>query len=576
MSYPRKLHVLIIEDDSDAIEAYKTSFSVLAKQAFQFVEPVFARSFADAKRHIDSSEIYHVVLLDLNLPIATREQPAEGLAPGEQLLEEFAKRDSHPVPVVLVISGKLNLPHPIGGIQDRLAKDFWYGRLVNKGTEQQHHEIETALTQALKYTDIGIHIRDAAKEWYPILSPREHDLLRRCVLSQPSTLGVDIRWWSAEPGQSISHPSPNRGPTKVLMGHFLMDDGMGASIPTFFKFEPAGNGPSVCRSVGILGQKLAHVKAFSTIHSRQRSLIVTQSVTNRGLPISMHEYLHRDPVEASTHVSGLIGQVVEQLAQLGETTEDEIPVSDFLWRHLARDAIERAWNSCDTPQRALEAGADPLATFDLLQASNARQWANRRACTHGDLNATNVAIDASLPNKPQAYIFDAGWMEADFDFRDLATLEVTTILFNSVGIDDQLIHASKTFYAAEFLPAQLPSPNSSDPLVQNVHSMISAIRSRMQSEQEKRAYALLVFSAALQQLSGLGIQPSPNKVRNPLHACFLAVWVSQWLKQILPEIFPQGVIVSVPEESRAEAILELPSNSSERQSLAGPTGQSLQ
>src|SRR5208337_2630326 len=103
---------------------------------------------------------------------------------------------------------------------------------VNKGTEQQHHEIETALSQALRYTDIGIHIRDAEKEWFPTLSPREDDLLRRCVLAQPSDLGVDVRWWSAEPGQSISHPSPNRGPTKVLMGHFLMDDGMGASLPT--------------------------------------------------------------------------------------------------------------------------------------------------------------------------------------------------------------------------------------------------------------------------------------------------------------------------------------------------------
>ena len=197
MSYPRKLHILVIEDDSDAIEAYKTSFSLFAKKGLQFVEPIFARSFADARKHIDSSEIYHLVLLDLNLPLATRKQPAEGLAPGEQLLEELAKRDSHPVPVVLVISGKLNLPHPIGGILDRLGKDCWYGRLVNKGTQQQHHDIETALSQALRYTDIGIHIRDAGKEWFPTLSPREEDLLRRCVLAQPSTLGVDVRWWTA-------------------------------------------------------------------------------------------------------------------------------------------------------------------------------------------------------------------------------------------------------------------------------------------------------------------------------------------------------------------------------------------
>ncbi len=301
MSYPRKLHILVTEDDSDAIEAYKATFTLLAKN-FQFVEPVFARSFADAKRHIDGSDIFHVVLLDLNLPLATRQQPAEGLAPGEQLLEELAKRDRLPVPVVLVVSGKLNLPHPIGGIQDRLAKDFWYGRLVNKGSPDQHSEIEIGLTQALKYIDLGIHIRDSGSEWFPTLSPREEDLLRRCILSQPSTLGVDIRWWSAEPGQSASHPSPNRGPTKVLMGQFLMDDGMGTSIPTFFKFEPAGNAPSVCRDVGILAQKLGHVKVFTTSHARQRSLIVTQSATNRGVPVSLNEYLHRSAGEVTPNI----------------------------------------------------------------------------------------------------------------------------------------------------------------------------------------------------------------------------------------------------------------------------------
>jgi CheY-like chemotaxis protein len=542
MSYPRKLHILVIEDDSDVIEAYKTSFAIFAKKGLQFIEPVFARSFADAKKHIDSPEIYHVVLLDLNLPLATRGLPAEGLAPGEQLLEELAKRDSHPVPVVLVISGKLNLPHPIGSIQDRLAKDFWYGRLVNKGTEQQHYEIENALAQALKYTDIGIHIRDAGKEWFPTLSPREQDLLRRCVLGQPSTLGVDIRWWSAELGQSISHPSPNRGPTKVLMGHFLLDDGLGASLPTFFKFEPAGNGPSVCRNVGILGQKLAHVKLFTTVFSRHRCLIVTQSVT-KGVPVSLNEYLQRDPVEVSAHISVLIGHVVEQLNQLGDANDDEVPVSSFLWRHLDRDAIEKAWKK-DTRQRLSQGGSDPVATFDLLKAGTTRMWAIRRACSHGDLNATNVAIDASLPSSPQAYIFDAGWMEADFEYRDLATLEVTTVLFNAAGVDEQLIHAAKAFYNAEFLPVSVPENSSVSPLAQNVLSMIAAIRAAMSSEQQKKAYALLVFSAAMQQLSGLGLQSSPNKVRNPLHACYLAAWVSNWVKKVVPELFPQCTVTS--------------------------------
>lgn len=547
MSYPRKLHILVVEDDADAIEAYKTSFLLFAK-TFPLVEPVYVRSHGDAKKVIDGSDIFHVVLLDLNLPLATRGQPVEGLAPGEQLLEDLAKRDSYPVPVVLIVSGKLNLAQPIGGLQDRLTKDFWYGRLVNKGLEQAS-EIEAGLTQALKYIDVGIHIRDAGKEWFPTLSPREEDLLRRCVLSQPSSLGVDVRWWSAEPGQSVSQPSPNRGPTKVLMGHFLLDDGMGTSIPTFFKFEPAGNGPSVCRDIGILAQKLGHVKIFHTSHARQRSLIATQSVTNRGVPISLNDYLHGNPDEVRASIPKLLNQVVEQLSQLGSESEDEVPANGFLWEYLDRGAIEKAWNSCDCRQLIKDGWPSPLAAFDFLKASNSKHWATRRNCTHGDLNATNVAIDASSPDDPQAYIFDAAGMKPDFESRDLATMEITTILFNSVGIDEQIVRACSVFYENEFLP-ELTLTSSASPFTQNVFTMIAAIRSRFETEPQKTAYALMIFDASLRQLSGLGVQPSPNKVRNPLHACYLAAWVSKWIKTVAPALFPQGE--TTPESGREE------------------------
>ena len=233
------------------------------------------------------------------------------------MLEELAKRDSRPIPVVLVVSGKLNLSRSIGGLQDHLTHNFWYGRLVNKGLEQ-HREIENGLAQAMKYVDIGIHIDDGGREWYSTLSPREEDLLRRCVLSQPSTLGVDVRWWSTEHGPSVSHPSANRGPTKVLMGRFLMDQGMGISLPTFFKFEPAGNFPYVCRDVAILSQKLGHVKVFHTVQCRQRCLIVTQSVTNRGVPVSLDDYLQQSPDIVARNIPRLIDQIVDQLEQLGQ------------------------------------------------------------------------------------------------------------------------------------------------------------------------------------------------------------------------------------------------------------------
>jgi CheY-like chemotaxis protein len=537
MSYPRKLHVLVVEDDSDAVEAYRVWFKTV-KKTYSFVEPIYVRSFTDAQTRIKGTDIIHAVILDLNLPMETRAVAVEGLAPGEQLLEAIAKRDSHPIPVLLVVSGKLNLAQPLSNIEHRLQNDFWYGRLVNKGPEQ-YKEIAEGLTQALRYCDVGIHIRDAGKEWYPTLSPREEDILRRCVLAQSSCLGVDLRWWGAENGPSYSHPTPDAGPTKVLMGHFLLDDGLGSSLPTFFKIEPSGNGPFVCRDAAILAHKLGHVKVIYTLQSRDRSLIVTQSVTNQGWPISFNEYLSGESSIVGRSLASLIDSVVHQLDQLGVREEDDASVGAFLWEYLDRPAMEKTWNACDTRQLQEDGFPDPLATYDHLKQSTAKHWAARRRCTHGDLNATNVAIDGTNPDAPQAYIFDAAGMRTDFEYRDLATLEVTMILFNSASTGE-LLASSQVFYADGFIP-NLIERAASD-FARNVLSTIQAIRARFQDDGAKTAYALLLFSAAMQQLSGLGFQPSPNKVRNPLHACYLAAWIAKWLKALVPQLFPDTLL----------------------------------
>ncbi len=535
MSYPRKLHILVVEDDSDAVEAYRVWFKTINKQ-HSFVEPVYVRSFTDAQTRIQGPGVIHVVILDMNLPMETRAIAAEGLAPGEQLLEAIAKRDNHPVPVLLVVSGKLNLAQPLSSMAQRLQNDFWHGRLINKGPEQ-YKEIGEGLAQAVRYCDVGIHIRDAAKEWYPTLSPREDDLLRRCVLAQ-SCLGIDLRWWNAENGPTYSHPTPNAGPTKVLMGHFLLD-GLGSSLPTFFKIEPSGNGPFVCRDAGILAHKLGHVKVILTLPSRNRSLIVTQSVTNQGWPISFNEYLAGKPDVVEPSLAGVIDCVVRQLEQLGDREEDEVSVGAFLWECLDRPAMEKTWNACDKRQLQEQGFLTPLATYDHLKQSAAKHWSARRRCTHGDLNATNVAIDATDPAKPQAYIFDAAGMRADFEHRDLATLEVTTILFNSASTDE-LLASSQAFYDDGFIPKAARRPASD--FARNAIATIHAIRSRFHDDAAKTAYACLLFGAAMQQLSGLGLQPSPNKVRNPVHACYLAAWIAKWLRALAPHLFADMVL----------------------------------
>lgn len=535
MSYPRKLHILVVEDDSDAIQGYRDWFATLKKRTppFPFVDPTYARSFEDAKAKIESDDLYHVVILDMNLPAATRTQALVGLSLGEQLLEACANRDSCPIPVALIVSGKLNLAQSIHGINQRLQNDFFLGRLINK-TPEQYSEIYDAMLQAQRYCDVGIHIRDGGRDWYPTLSPREEDLLRRCVLSQPSCLGLDLRWWTAENGASFSRPDPNAGPTKVLMGLFLLDDGLGASLPTFFKIEPSGNGQYVLRDAAILEHKVPHVKVISSsLKSRQRSLIATQSVTNRGWPMSLNEYLDGDPGLVQSHVANLVKATMSQLEHLGEREEDEIRCSDFFWSGLSNDAMLKAWSSCESEQFTKLSLPNPIETFNRIKQSRAKCWSARRRCTHGDLNATNIAIDASDPNRPQAYIFDAANMHSDLEYRDLATLEITTILFNS-SADNDVLDAAKVFYTDGFVPDL--STLTEVGLTRNVLQLLYAIRTQIPAEAAREAYPLLLFGAALQQLSGLGFQPSPNKVRNPLHACCLASWIAKWIVALSPTL----------------------------------------
>ena len=126
-----------------------------------------------------------------------------------------------------MVSGKLGLVE-LGPVGERLRRDFWHGELVNKGPGQGR-AIQAGLEKALRYCDVGVHVQDGGRRYLLPLSPREDDLLRRCVLAHDNCLGVDLEWWAAEEGPTVSRPDPNAGPTKVLMGAFLIDDGVGPS-----------------------------------------------------------------------------------------------------------------------------------------------------------------------------------------------------------------------------------------------------------------------------------------------------------------------------------------------------------
>jgi len=538
MSYPRKLHILIVEDDQTPIDAYRELLETYRDEC-PSVEPTIVRSYADAEELLKGTRIFHCVILDLNLPLANREVAPEGLAPGELLLELASNRDDYPIPVLLVISGKLETAS-LMELHARLARAFWHGALIGKKDPKLPEELRKGLQKAQEYVDIGIHIQDSGNNWFPTLAPREDDLLRRCVLAKTGCLGVDLEWWSAEQGPSCSRPTVNDGPTKVLMGRFLLDDGMESSRPTFFKFEPAGNAAFVCRDVAILDHKLSHVKVQHSSASRSRCLLVTQSVTD-SRPVSLHRILYSDDVSFDAVIPHLVSDIAMQLEKLGGIVEDFVMAAGTLWR--SHD-IEKVKQSLLIAGAGLNYGSNetrPDMLLDEVRKSTARIWVSKRNCIHGDLNATNVAVDVSSPDRPHAFVFDAAGVHADIDTRDFAVLELTTLLFaNDLGIQSQF-ERFRHFYSDKIDPGILPEAPTFPIAVRRTASLISAIRHHVSTLKNAETYPLVLFDTAILQLGGLAIQAKGNKVANPELTCVLATWIAAWLKQSMPQLFTDSI-----------------------------------
>src|SRR5262245_15701914 len=283
MSYPHELLTLIVEDEPSSKSYYDAVFDQLAKR-YPLAKPRFAFCHSDGIEAIASDSIYHLVILDLRLPQSPNQPASEGLDFGLDLLEKCSNRNAYPIPAMLVISGFLDRANQTD-LTARVNAGFAIGRVLIKG-ENLEGDIESAIRSCLVYSQVGIHIRDGGIDLLPTISPRDDDLLRRCVVAEECCAGVDLQWWSAECDPSIPSDSPFSGWTKTLMGSFLLDKGRGKSLPTFFKLAPCGGADSVIAEAKLLQHKLSHVKVFQPVISGNRSLLVTQKVGDGdGAPI---------------------------------------------------------------------------------------------------------------------------------------------------------------------------------------------------------------------------------------------------------------------------------------------------
>jgi CheY-like chemotaxis protein len=344
---------------------------------------------------LEGNQIFHLLIVDLNLPIQTGDSAGvNDLNYGLNLVEMAANRDHCPIPAILVVSGFLQHA-TLSSLQEVLNQSFWHGHFVNKSTNEEE-EILKALTKAQQYCDIGIHIRGVETSQCPPLTPREEDLLRRSIMGQSNCVGVDLIWWSAKRLSIGYPPSQKRAWTKVLMGTYLLDDSVGISLPTFFKFEQGPEpGYDALRDVRIMEQKLGHIKIQSHVYSKHRGLLVTQKVgASKNPPISLHKYLAEHVISPDL-VSHLVADIVQQLSQLGEGEKNLVPVCTLLWSYHDEIKLLDLWEQYadKTILQDFQQAQQPLDCYKRLRTNVSLVWVECNQCTHGDLNATNVAID---------------------------------------------------------------------------------------------------------------------------------------------------------------------------------------
>jgi CheY-like chemotaxis protein len=543
MSYPLALHALVIEDDERTKEAYENIFQNISSEStelpFSPAPPSYAFSYDEAVTHLDSSKIFHVVVLDLRLPEKPKMPAVDGVELGINLLARCVNRNQYPIPALLVISAHIGATEQ-DRLQETVRQGFHYGRPLVKGDYGLLEvEIRKACNEALRYCSVGVHLRDAGEEQYPTINPRDEDLLRRSALQQLGGIGLDLNWWSAK---KIAVANPTRPSsmspwTKVFMGRYLLNGGRGASRPKFFKLMDSSGASSVIESARQVEQKLTHIKLSSHLTSNSCALIVTEKVGAQDARPNSLEYLFGKTVQ--NECAAVASQIANQVQQLGDLSPESKPLKSLLWPGHNRALIEEQWSKF-APLVLQELGIDvnPISLYSELVASEERQRINERSLVHGDLHISNVALDLG-PEGTHAYIFDAGVVRRNVAGRDLAVLEASVILHQRIETD-AFRQICLALYGSDIHPVGDVAVRSIDPVAERVIDFVRSLRSAATAWNGLDVYALMVFDFVLIQVGGMAYGSSGNKIVDQSSAACLLAVVAGWYRRIVNRAATEG------------------------------------
>lgn len=534
MSFPLNIQALVIEDEEGPKDAYASIFEGLrseyAELPFSAGPPCFAFSYEEAIACLESSKIFHVVILDLRLPEKPRSPAVEGVDLGLNLLARCVERDRYPIPGLLVISGHIGSTEQ-ARMQETLLHGFYYGRQLVKGDYGLiENDIRDAYRQVVRYCSVGIHLRDAGDELYPTISPREDDLLRRSVLQQHGGVGLDLNWWSAKRSRHLSGgTNAQESPwTKVLMGRYLLDGGRGASRPKFFKLMSGAEAEVVIQSARYLEHKLTHVKLTSTIKSKSTALVVTEKVgAQDARPKSVEEFFRQALPGQSYKVAG---QITEQVRQLGEVLAESKTLKALLWTAHDKDLLLDQWSKFgDEIRKLLGSEVDPIALFSELVECADKLRLNEMSIVHGDLHLSNVALDITQDGA-EAYIFDPGVIARNVAGRDFAVLEVSVLLHQRIEFNTFMKMCSILYGSADSLSEHIAA-TVEDAVAKNTIEFIRGLREGAVLLNDLDVYALMVLDFALVQVGGLAFGSSGNMIWDQRSALYLLSVVAEWYRK---------------------------------------------